>query len=231
MRPLIARPFRQDHAATPTRPGAGPRVGRSRVPLHRRLLFARRAAAYWALVAILAFATAGTVARATSRAAAAEHRWGSTRPVVVAVRDLRPGPVPRVGAVRIEARPLASLPARAVRRLPAGAALSGPVARGEVITTARLAASPEALPGGRVAMAVPRGEAPIAVQPGQRVEVFATFDASLAGIGRPTSTRVVRRAVVLRVRGAVLTLAVTGPEATGLATATALGTVTVARVG
>ncbi|MCU1353303.1 MAG: hypothetical protein JWM05_2512, partial [Acidimicrobiales bacterium] len=64
------------------------RVGRSRVPLHRRLVHQRRALGHWAVVAMLAVVTGTIVHRLVERARAAETRWGRTEAVVVAARDV-----------------------------------------------------------------------------------------------------------------------------------------------
>ena len=72
------------HPAVPPAPFSGRRIGRTRVPLHRRLLIARSALAYWMAVLVLALVTATVVSRLVSRAAAAERRFGSTRLALVA---------------------------------------------------------------------------------------------------------------------------------------------------
>jgi len=221
VRTLINRPFRGDDR---------PRVGRSRVPVHRRLLAARSAAAYWAVVALLALATAGLVSRLANRATAAERRWGATRPVLIAKRALPPGqPVPAAG-VAVEERPRALVPVGALARLPAGAVAIAPVERGEVLTAARLGEPGAGLAPGRAAMAVPVGDAPLRVRPGQRVDVFATFDASLAAPGADATDRVATGATVVRADAAAITVAVRTSEAAALARALAQGTTTLALI-
>ncbi|MCU1455601.1 MAG: hypothetical protein JWN46_3747, partial [Acidimicrobiales bacterium] len=55
---------------------------RSRVPLHRRLLYQRAAIGHWLVVAALVVLTTSVVHRLLQQAAAAQARWGATRPVL-----------------------------------------------------------------------------------------------------------------------------------------------------
>lgn len=206
------------------------RVGRSRLPLHRRLLAARSAAPYWIAVGLLALATGGFVTRLVGRATAAERRWGATQSVIVAVRALPAGRSIPLDATRREDRPAAFVPDGALRRLPPANPLIAPVARGAVLTASDLASHTSDRLSGQVAMALPVGEASLALHAGQRVDVFVTFDPSLAPPGAPATSRVATRALVLRADKAVVTVVVEPSEAPDLATALAQGTVTLALV-
>ena len=95
-------------------------------------------------------------------AGAARERWGRTRPVAVATRDLGPGDVVDAGAVEVR-----ELPARRARRgdlaeAPVGAVVRHPILAGEPVAPARLA--PDGLTG--VAALVPAGERAVAVPVG-----------------------------------------------------------------
>lgn len=206
------------------------RIGRSRVPLHRRLLIARTAFAYWFAVLVLALLTGAAVSRLASQAAAAERRLGTTGPALVAVRALRPGERLTSAVVRVEQRPAAQLPERALTHIPRDASASGPVAPGEVLTDVRLEARSGASTEGTVTMAVPLGDAPLMLRSGDRVDVFATYDPSLAPAQSSSTSRVVERAAVVRSGHASVTIAVRPQEATTLATALARSTITLALV-
>lgn len=224
------RSSRRDHIPAQV-PYQRRRVGRSRVPLHRRLLTARSALGYWFAVLVLALATATVVSRLASRAAAAERRLGATRPALVTVRPLRAGQRLTSAVARVERRPVAQLPEDSLTHIPRGASVAGPVATGEVLTDARLdMRSRGAATEGTLAMAVPSGDAPLAVRTGDRVDVFATYDPSLAPTGTSPTSRVVERAEVVRTGRQSVTVAVHPAEASALATAVARATITLALV-
>lgn len=212
-------------------PPATPRVGRSRVPLHRRLLAARSAIPYWVAVAALALSTGAMVARLVQRSAAAERRLGATRQVVVTTRPLAAGRAVSSSAIRLETRPRSFVPRGALTRLPDGITVVGPVEQGEILTAARLDHRRTTLAEGRSALAVPVGDGAPAVRPGERVDVFATFDPSLAPRDDGPTSLVATHATVVAANHAAVTVAVRADEAPRLATALAQGTVTLALVG
>ncbi len=205
-------------------------VGRSRVPLHRRLLTARSALGYWMVVLLLALATATIVSRLMHRAAAAEHRFGPLSQVLVSTQPIRPGGRISAATAHLEDRPEAQLPVGTLDRIPVGASVSGPVARGEVLTRARLQAGSTDQRKGTAAIAVSLGDAPLAVRPGDQVDVYATYDPSLTPLGVAPTSRVAVRADVLRAGRTTATLVVRDAEAPGLAAAVSRATVIVALV-
>lgn len=213
-------------ARHPTRP----RVGRSRAPLHQRLRNARTVVAYWAVVLALAFATATVVSRLGERATAAEHRFGALRPALVATVPMRAGQPLSARNTDLEERPAAQLPDGAVDRLPADATTSGQVSRGEVLTRGRLRLEATSLPPATAAMSVPLGDAPLELRPGDHVDVYATYDPSLAPRGTDATSRVGVRAEVVRATRTSATLAVRDVEVPEVAAAVARSTVTLALV-
>ena len=206
----------------------GPPVGRSRVPLHRRLLGARSAVPYWMAVGILALITGAVVARLVDRTAAAERRLGATRAVAVATQPLVPGRPLGSSTVRLESRPTADVPRNALTQVPTGATVADRVEAREIITASRLAGRPSRVPAGRSTMAVPAGQAPLLVRPGERVDLYASFAPDLAPGG--TTSLVAARAIVVSAGRTAVTVAVRSREAPPLATALAQGTVTMALV-
>ncbi len=206
------------------------RIGRSRMPLHRRLLAARSSVAYWAAVLLLALTTATVVSRVMDRATAAERRLGPVRRVLVARAPLRAGErLTRDNTTR-ETRPLAQLPDGALADGPVGASVLGSVARGEILTRARLQTAATDQPNGTAAIAVPLGDTPLSVRPGDRVDVYATYDPALMPRGATATSRVAVRAEVVRAGRTAATVRVTDAEATDLAGAVARATLTVALV-
>ena len=142
----------------------------------------------------LAAGTCVTVVSLLGAADDARDRWGQTRPVAVATRDLAPGDVVEPGSFEVRDLPegvlsegrLGGAPAEA----PVGSVVRHPVLAGEPLVAARLA--PDGLTGaaalvppGRRAVAVPLGPAgapPLAV--GDLVDVLAVMpSAGLAGLG------------------------------------------------
>lgn len=139
-------------------------------PLTRRLL-----------VAALALATGLTVVSLVSSAEEARRRWGETRPVAVATRDLAAGDPLDAGAAEVRRLPAGLVPAGALAEPPTGALVRQPVVAGEALVEARLAphglAGAAALvPPGSRAVAVPL--APVAAPPlavGDLVDLLAVL--------------------------------------------------------
>ena len=128
---------------------------------------------------------------------------------------------------RLEQRPAKQLPAGALSSIPSGRSVSGPVARGEILTSVRLEDRSAPERRGSVAMAVPLGDAPLAVRPGDRVDVYATYDPSLTPEGGAATSRVADHAEVMRSNRSSITVSVRDAEVTRLATAVARSTLTV----
>jgi hypothetical protein len=131
------------------------------------------------LVAVLALATASTVTSLVRSAEAARNRWGASRPVAVATRDLAVGDSLDTGAAEVRELPEALVPEAALPAPPAGALVRHPVAAGEVLVRTRLAplgltGAAALVPPGSRAVAVPL--APLAAPPlavGDLVDLLA----------------------------------------------------------
>jgi Flp pilus assembly protein CpaB len=147
-------------------------------PLVRRLL-----------VAALALATGLTVVSLVGSAEAARNRWGETRPVAVATRDLEIGDTVDADAAEMRRLPAALVPRGALSATPAGALARQPIVAGEPLVASRLA--PQGLTGaaalvppGSRAVAVPL--APVAAPPvavGDVVDLLAVMPAGGEGSG------------------------------------------------
>ena len=110
-------------------------------------------------VGLLAAATGLVVTSLVASAEAARDRWGRTRPVVVATRDLSPGDTIEGSDVEVRTLPEAAAGSTALREAPTGAVVSQPVVAGEALVGQRLA--PDGLSG--VAALVPSGQRAVAV--------------------------------------------------------------------
>lgn len=204
------------------------RVPRTRLPIHRRILSDPAALRRWLLVLALAAAAAGLVGSVVSRAEAARHRWGETRQVLVTARAVEPGDS-LSSAVTVAEWPVALVPSKALTDLPTGARAATAVGQGVAVT-------PEAVddprgPGGdgrRIAL--PVGPAPIPVEPGDRVEVWATTDPSLAG-GSLATRRVATDATVTSADDTAVVVSVSPEDVPDVAEAAALATVTLVAMG
>jgi Flp pilus assembly protein CpaB len=199
---------------------------------------ARRAAARPGVrrlaVAALAAAAALTVLAAVGGAQSARARWGRTRPVVVATRDLAPGEA--VGAGRVARRdlPVALVPPAALAAVPEGAVVRLPIVAGEPLVAARLApvgltGAAALVPAGRRAVAIPRGPAgtpPLAV--GDQVDVVAVAGDEAGGAPGYT---LAERAPVVDVGREAVTVAVPRADAPRVAAALASGAVVLALAG
>jgi len=139
-------------------------------------------------VGLLAVATGLLVTSLVASAEAARDRWGRTRPVVVATRDLSPGDTIEGSDVEVRTLPEAAAGSTALREAPTGAVVSQPVVAGEALVGQRLA--PDGLsgvaalvPAGQRAVAVPLG--PMGAPPlsiGDLVDVLAVVPVAADGV-------------------------------------------------
>ena len=195
-----------------------------------RLRLHRRPLVFWALAVGLSVVTGLTVSRVVGEAAARAERLGGLREVPVAARPVDAGQVLGEGDVTMRRLPAAAVPDGPLARSPVGHTTLVPLARGEVVLESKLApfglkGVAALVPPGRRALAVPAGRGGLAVRPGQRVDVLATFDAAEGG--EPTLP-VATAALVVDVADEAVTVAVRPDEAPRLAFAVARGTVTLA---
>lgn len=226
--PLLARrPPSRPARRRPPGPARRLRVG---------LLLRRHPRLWWGVVTILAVSTGLLVSSAVDAAEDERAAWGDERVVVVARRDLTAGQ--RLGAddVALEPRPAALVPDGALGEVPAAATLRAAVYAGEVLVEPRLAGeglSPLAarLPDGSRAVAVPvePGLAP-PLRVGDEVDVLVALSPDAAGAGPPGFV-LARRAPVVDVREAAVTVAVPADVAPKVSVALGTGAVTLALVG
>jgi len=197
-----------------------------------------------AAVAALALVTAVAVASLVGAAGSARDRWGTTRPVAVATRDLSPGDVVDAGAVDVRELPSGVLGEATMTDVPVGAVVRDPIMAGEPVAPVRIA--PDGLtgaaalvPAGERAVAVPVGPAgvpPLAV--GDLVDVVTVVPGGATGLadgagdgsGAPAFT-LVEQAAVVDVGEQAVTIAVPERDAPRVAWAVANGAVVLALAG
>ena len=166
-----------------------------------RLRALARPARRWITGLALSAVTFALAHGAVGRAEAARARWGTTRTVLVARRDLGAGEPLDPAALRTEDRPLALVAADSLDAIDAagvaGSTLAWPVLAGDVLRRGQLRAPGRQLPAGRRAVAVPR---PSGLDPraGDRVDVVDGTQGTVAAAGA-TVLRVDADAVVLAV--------------------------------
>lgn len=190
-------------------------------------------------VGLLAAATALSVASLLGAVDDARDRWGATRPVAVATRDLSPGEVLDSGAVEVRDLPEGVLSDAATADVPTGAVVREPILSGEPVAPARLA--PHGLTGaaalvaeGERAVAVPVGAGgapPLDV--GDLVDVLTVVaaDDGLAGDGGAPAFTLVDGASVVHVGEQAVTVAVPDDDAPRVAWAIANSAVVLALTG
>lgn len=175
----------------------------------------------------LAIAAALLTSSVIGAANEARARWDETRPVVITTADLDRGE-PLAGSLAIAEWPTALTPEGAAESLEVidpGARATGPMATGTPLTSVGASAPGDDPSDDLRRVAVPHGLAPLPVEPGDRVEVWATYDPSLAGSA--LSTRLVADvAEVVEVDDQVAVVAVEPGDAAAVTEAVALATVT-----
>ena len=190
----------------------------------------RHRAVRWCVALALAASTGSVVAGTISRGEAMQRAWGRTRPVVVAVHDLRAGAV--VGDADVEVRqwPVVVVPAGALAAPPTGRTVRVDVFAGEPLVGARVAGAEvegvaALLPDGWLALAIPLGDGTLALRPGDVVVLLATLDPTAGASGPPTVT-VADHARVVAVSERSITVAVPAAQAPKVAYAAATGAIT-----
>jgi Flp pilus assembly protein CpaB len=189
---------------------------------------------FWLLSLALAGLTGLTVARLVDEAATRAAELGGLVDVPVAARPVAAGRTLRDGDVAVRRLPAALLPRGRLARAPAGRVAVVPLAAGEVLLAAKLA--PDGLTGvaalvppGHRALAIPVDPGGLALNPGHRVDVLATFDAATPEAPDPEPTfPVATDALVVDAGDEAVTVAVTPTQAARVAFALARGTVTLA---
>ena len=186
------------------------------------------------LVLLAAVLVGLVVHRTTAAAAAVTAHLGRTTPVVVVQRAVAAGARLEPGDVAITHRPIAHVPDGAVTDDPTGRTVRTTLRAGEVLVRPRLAdadrSGPAALvPEGWRAVAVPVVDVAVPAQPGDLVDVVASFDPTL--VARDPSLVVAADAVVVDVADEAVTVAVPRSRLTEVAFALTNGVVLLALVG
>jgi Flp pilus assembly protein CpaB len=192
----------------------------------------------------LAIVTGLVVILLVSSAEAARQRWGRSRPVAVATRDLAPGDVIDASAVEVRRLPDAAVSPGALAEAPAGSVVRQPMVAGEALVAERLA--PQGLtgvaalvPAGQRAVAVPIG--PLAAPPltiGDLVDVLAVVPVAAEAAEAPRvqsedepSFPLVEAALVVDVSEQSIAIAVPDADAPRMAWVLTNGSVVLALAG
>lgn len=223
----------------------------------RRVLY--RPAVRRLAVTIIVVATMATVAALLRATDAARSRWGDTRPIAVAERDLAPGEGLDASAVALRDLPEALVPDGALEDEPIGAIARYPITAGEPLVADRLApmgvsGTAALVPDGHRAVGLPASQLSLPpVQPGDLVDVLVLLPSSDSPVehgadqghsqdhhidNAPWSPRpaepafpVVTDARVLSADDQVVTVTVPAPDAPRVAYAVASGIVVLTLTG
>jgi Flp pilus assembly protein CpaB len=195
--------------------------------------WARTPFVFWLITCTIGATTGLVVSHSLAAARAAARRYGSLRPVVVALRAAEPGDTLAAGDVDTIDMPRAFVPPGALRpgSEPRGRTVVVALFPGEIILDAHLS-GPGAhglaalLPLGRRAVAVPLARGGLRLRKGDVVDVLATFETP-SPTGEPTFP-VAIGATVIDAGPDNVTVAVTPEEAARVAYALAKGEVTLA---
>jgi len=155
-----------------------------------RLLFARRPWLYWLIIGACAVAVWSSVASAQAQVTRQRDSWGTTRTVWIASGPVAAGEVVRAAATDY---PTAMVPPSAVASLPADAVAARPLATGEVVVAADVAAD-GLVPADWVVFAVPADGAPTLIA-GDAVTVFGSGRAWCDGVAERVGDETVEVAV------------------------------------
>lgn len=200
---------------------------------------------FWVLALALAVLTAVTVARLVGTAADRAARLGGLVDVPVVARDVDAGARLRPRDVTRRRLPADAIPRGPVAGSAVGQVTVVPLVAGEVVLASKLAplglrGVAARVPPGQRALAVPVDHGGLALRPGNRVDVLATFDVAPDQVGPlapppdaaatagPPTFPVASAALVVDVGADTVTVAVTAAEAPRVAFALARGTVTLA---
>ncbi|MDE0802731.1 MAG: flagella basal body P-ring formation protein FlgA [Acidimicrobiales bacterium] len=183
---------------------------------------------------LLAVVAGLTVHRTTDAAARRAAALGEMRHVAVAAVDLDAGSTIESGDLELLERPIAHLPDGAVLEDPTGSSLRASVTSGEILVDDRIAGEGRSgaaalVPDGWRAITIPAIDSPIPAEPGDLVDVIASFDPALSA--RDPSLVIAADAVVVDVADDAMTIAVTRARVTEVAYALANGIVTLVLVG
>jgi hypothetical protein len=187
----------------------------------------RRPPVFW-FVALAVAITAGLFTmRAVQAAERGAARYGDPVDVVVATQDLAVGDRLDSEVMRVERRPAESVASNAIDSIPHGRTLIAPVFEGQSLVAAQLAAAEDSplasrIADGHRAVAVGRGEHPITIEPGDRIDAFS-FDPQTGEMALATAA-----AEVIDVTDLSVTLSVPVGDAPSIAAAVAAGQIVLA---
>ena len=210
---------------------------RARRRTARRVLarLRRRPVAWWLATLLLAALTTQVVTSALTRAEAGAARYGSTRVVLVATRDVAAGEVLHADDAEAREVPAGFVPSGAVGADALGSRVAGAIHAGEVVHRRRLApggisAMAALLPTGTRGVAIPGCAAGLPLAAGDVVDVLATVAEVGATDELPPTVVVSAAATVLDVGEAAVSIAVPEADAGRVAYAVATGLVTLVLV-
>ena len=222
---------------TPARPLSAFPHQRPRSRVRRTVLtrLRRRPVLWWLATLALAMGTAQVVAGSVSRAEEGAARYGATRTVLVATRDVGVGEVLEASAAEMRDVPAGFVPRGAAGAEALGGRVTerlhtGEVVHGERVAPGGLSVVAALLPPGTRGIAVPTSPEALSLEVGDVVDVLATIVEVAAGTGLPPTVLVVAGAIVVDVREAAVSVAVPVEDAARVAYALSSGIVTLTLV-
>ncbi len=194
---------------------------------------ARRPWFYWLVAATLALTTAGLASDLVADARRAREQWGEHSRVLVTRALIEPGQPLTPDDVEHRDLPIAVVPPGAVTVLEPDATAVSAILPGEVVLAGRLSGRARAalVPNGTGAVAVPNGPGSPPLEPGDRVQLWATLDPFVAAEGARAREPVAREAVVLEVADDHALVAVDDDDLAATTNAVAQGAITVVLTG
>ncbi len=193
----------------------------------------RRPWLYWLAAAALSFTTAWLASDLVADAQRARERWGDQRQVLVARRLIEPGRALGLDDVERRDLPIAAIPPGAVTDLAPDASSVSAILPGEVVLAPRLSGSADTalVPAGTAAVSVATGPGSPPLEPGDRVQLWATTLAPFVTGSEPAREPVAHQAVVLQVAEGHALVAVDDADLAATTYALAQGAITVVLTG
>lgn len=212
-----------------------PAPGRRRARRSFSTKLRRRPVLWWSATVVLAAVTAQVVAASLSRAEEGADRYGSTRSVLVATRDVAVGEVLVAGNAERKELPAVLVPRGAADAAALGGRVTARLHAGEVIHGGRVApgglsAVAALLAPGTRGIAVPHGQEALSLEVGDVVDILATIVELDPGGDLPPTVTIAADATVVHLGQAAVTVAVRSEEAARVAYALTSGIVTLALV-
>ena len=190
-----------------------------------RVFLARHPAVYWILVGALAVAAALAVDQRLDGVTEARAAWGTSRSVLVAVRDIEPGASLDPRSVVSRVLPVAALADNAIDAVPAGAVALHRIVAGEVVLGHHVAPGTGAagrLPAGMSGILIPASASGLPLELGDLVDVVA-IDDPLGAEADGGGSVLAANALVIGATDDALVVAVDDGDAAAAAAAAASG--------